>query len=232
MQSMLIQNKSLLPKNEKVSVTSFYHPHFEVGGDYFDYIPMGNNEFGFCIADISGKGMSAAILMSNFQATLRAIFTREIPLNVLVERLNDRVLSNANGEKFITMFIGRINIKSRELEYINAGHNPPLLYEVKSKKLVFLKNGCVGLGMLDNIPFILKGYYLFTGNTKLLFYTDGLVELLEDDNISLATTNLEKQLSNDGLLEDNIKEIIRDLSIEEGNVAIFDDVTMLGIQIF
>ncbi len=232
MQSMLIPKISLLPKNERVSVNAFYHPHFEVGGDYFDYIPMGNNEFGFCIADVSGKGMSAAILMSNFQATLRALFTREIPLNVLIERLNDRVMSNANGEKFITMFIGRINLKSRELEYINAGHNPPLLFEVESKKLAFLQNGSVGLGMLDNIPFILKGYYLITGNTKLLCYTDGLVELIEDDNISLATANLEKQLCNGGLLEDNIKEIIRELGIEEGNVAIFDDVTMLGIQIY
>jgi sigma-B regulation protein RsbU (phosphoserine phosphatase) len=193
---------------------------------------MGKNEFGFCIADVSGKGMSAAILMSNFQATLRALFTREIPLNILVERLNDRVMSNANGEKFITLFIGRINLKSRELEYINAGHNPPLLYELQTKKLLFLKNGCVGLGMLDNIPFIMKGYYLITGNVKLLCYTDGLVELLEGENINLATSHLEEQISNDRLLEENITEIIQELSIEEGNIAIFDDITMLGIQVF
>src|SRR5208337_5495078 len=83
MQSMLIPKKSILPKNDKVTVNSFYHPHFEVGGDYFDFIPMGKNEFGFCIADVSGKGMSAAILMSNFQATLRALFTKDIPLNIL-----------------------------------------------------------------------------------------------------------------------------------------------------
>ncbi len=232
MQSMLIPTKTLLPKNDKVAVSSFYHPHFEVGGDYFDFIPMGKNEFGFCIADVSGKGMSAAILMSNFQATLRALFTREIPLNILVERLNDRVLSNANGEKFITLFIARINLKSKELEYINAGHNPPLLYEVQSKKMAFLKNGCVGLGMLDTIPFILKGYYLISSEIKLLLYTDGLVELLEGENISLATTHLEEQICNNRPLEDNISEIIKDLRIEEGNIAIFDDITMLGIQIY
>ncbi len=232
MQSMLIPKKSLLPKTEHVAVNSFYHPHFEVGGDYFDFIPMEDSEFGFCIADVSGKGMSAAILMSNFQATLRALFTKEIPLNILVEKLNDRVMSNANGEKFITMFVGRINLKNKELEYINAGHNPPLLYELESKKLSFLQNGCVGLGMLDHIPCILRGYYKFTCNTKLLCYTDGLVELLEGEDISLATTNLEAQLCNDNLLEDNIKEIIRDLFIEEGNISIFDDVTMLGIQVY
>ena len=104
MQNMLIPKKNVLPKTSKLAVTAFYHPHFEVGGDYYDFIQMDDHEFGFCIADVSGKGMAAAILMSNFQATLRALFSKEIPLNILIEKLNERVLSSANGEKFITMF--------------------------------------------------------------------------------------------------------------------------------
>ena len=232
MQSMLIPKKSSLPKTSAIAVSAFYHPHFEVGGDYFDFIQMDNNEFGFCIADVSGKGISAALLMSNFQATLRALFTREIPLNILIEKLNERVLSNANGEKFITMFLGRCNLKTRELEYVNAGHNPPLLYDVNSGKLTFLSSGCVGLGMLDVIPFILKGYIELNPNIKLLCYTDGLVELLEGEHISLATTLLENEISNDNLLENNIHSIIAKQSIVEGNTAIFDDITLLGIQLF
>jgi len=232
MQNMLIPKKSLLPKNDKVLVTSFYHPHFEVGGDYYDYIQMGNDEFGFCIADVSGKGMSAALLMSNFQATLRALFTKEIPLNILMEHLNERVLSSANGEKFITMFIGRYNTKSRELEYINAGHNPPLLYEISTKKLSFLTSGCVGLGMLDTIPFIVKGVSNIKGNTKMFCYTDGLVEILEEDQVNLATKFLEDQFCNANSIEDNIREIIQKQQILEGNAAIFDDITILGLQIY
>ena len=232
MQNMLIPKQSTLPKNKRILVSSYYKPHFEVGGDYFDYIQMGDNEFGFCIADVSGKGISAALLMSNFQASLRALFTKEIPLNVLVERLNERVMSNANGEKFITMFIGRFDFKSHELEYINAGHNPPLLYEVEKGTLSMLKNGCVGLGMLDIIPFIIKGHCYISGNTKLLCYTDGLVELVEEDKISMATLLLEEQLSNTNSIEENIIQIKQKLMIEEGNTAIFDDITMLGIQLY
>jgi len=232
MQNMLIPKQSTLPKNKRILVSSYYKPHFEVGGDYFDYIQMGDNEFGFCIADVSGKGISAALLMSNFQASLRALFTKEIPLNVLVERLNERVMSNANGEKFITMFIGRFDFKSHELEYINAGHNPPLLYEVEKGILSMLKNGCVGLGMLDIIPFIIKGHCYISGNTKLLCYTDGLVELVEEDKISMATLLLEEQLSNTNSIEENIIQIKQKLMIEEGNTAIFDDITMLGIQLY
>jgi phosphoserine phosphatase RsbU/P len=231
MQNMLIPKKSLLPYNDKLIVTSFYQPHFEVGGDYFDYIQMGENEFGFCIADVSGKGMSAAILMSNFQASLRALFTKDIPLNALIEKLNERVLSNANGEKFITLFIGRYNSKSHELEYINAGHNPPLMYEVESGNLTLLRNGCVGIGMLDFIPFILKGNEYINGFTKILCFTDGLVELIEGEDVHMATPLLEELLCNADNIDKNIEQIIEKQSIVEGNSAIFDDITMLGIQI-
>jgi phosphoserine phosphatase RsbU/P len=231
MQSMLIPKASTLPKTENLTVTAFYQPHFEVGGDYFDYIQMGPNEFGFCIADVSGKGISAAILMSNFQATLRALFTKEIPLNALVEKLNERVLSNANGEKFITMFVARYNSKSHELEYINAGHNPPLMYESETKNLTLLRNGCVGIGMLDFIPYIIKGNEYITGPTKILCFTDGLVEFIEGDDVHLGTPILEEILCNNDSIEKNIEEIIEKQSIKEGNPAIFDDITMLGIQI-
>lgn len=231
MQNMLIPKKESLPQTDQLFMTSFYMPHFEVGGDYYDYIRMDENEFGFCIADVSGKGMSAAILMSNFQATLRALFTKEVPLKTLVERLNERVLSNANGEKFITLFIGRYNQKTHELEYINAGHNPPILYDIETKRMELLKSGCVGMGMLDRLPFVIKGNIILSSSSKLLCYTDGLVELLEGENIQLATKVLEEELSNDRSIEDNIRQIIIKQSIMEGNPAIFDDITMLGIQI-
>ena len=232
MQNMLIPKKDQLPHSEKLYVTSFYQPHFEVGGDYYDFIQLDENEIGFCIADVSGKGMSAAILMSNFQATLRALYTRDIPLKTLVEKLNERVLSNAKGEKFITMFIARYNLKTCELEYINSGHNPPLLYEIEKEKLTLLRSGCVGLGMLDVMPYIIKGNLYITCTTKLLLYTDGLVELLEGENIHIATKVLEDEVTNSENINDNIEQIIQKQSIIEGNPAIFDDITMLGIQIF
>lgn len=232
MQNMLIPKQSVLPKNDKILVTSYYKPHFEVGGDYYDYIPMGDDEFGFCIADVSGKGMSAALLMSNFQASLRALFTRDIPLNVLVERLNERVIESANCEKFITLFVGRYNFKSKELEYINAGHNPPFLYEIETNTFTMLKSGCVGLGMLDFIPFIIKGHCYISGTTKLLCYTDGLVELVEEDKINMATQLIEEQIRDNLTIADNIAQIKQKLMIEEGNTAIFDDITMLGIHLY
>jgi len=232
MQNLLIPKKDTLPSNVKLSITSFYQPHFEVGGDYYDYIDMGTDEFGFCIADVSGKGMAAALLMSNFQATLRAIFTRDTPLKLIVERLNERVSTSANFEKFITFFIGRYNYQTKKLEYVNAGHNPPILYDENSKSISILKSGCIGLGMLDFIPVIAVGEYSITGNTKILCFTDGLVEFLDDTDTSVTTTLLETEISNSDTIADNIAKIIESLSINDTNSNIFDDVTIMGVQIF
>ena len=232
MQSMLIPNNSELPCNDKIWITAFYHPHFDVGGDYYDSIVLSKNEIGFCIADVSGKGISAALLMSNFQANLRALFTSEIQLSALVEKLNDRVMKSANGEKFITLFVGKYNTESRELEYINAGHNHPILYELESEKLTFLKDGCVGMGMLEEIPVIKKGFVQIKELTKLLCYTDGLVELMDDKEVEFGTSVLEKHISNKINIKESIDSIIVDQHILTGNKSIFDDITMLGVQFY
>lgn len=230
MQNMLIPENSTLPQNSHINFSAFYHPHFSVGGDYYDCIALNDNEFGFCIADVSGKGISAAILMSNFQANLRALFTDEITLEQLVSKLNDRVMASAKGEKFLTLFIGKYIVSKKELQYINAGHNPPILFEKENKKLSMLREGCVGMGMLDEIPTIEKGVITITETSKLLCYTDGLVELIDDEGVEFGTEKLEKHISNRRSIQINIQEIIEGQGILTGNQSIFDDITILGID--
>jgi sigma-B regulation protein RsbU (phosphoserine phosphatase) len=230
MQYMLIPGEDKLPKHNSFRIHVFYHPHYEVGGDYYDCMWLDDQVVGFCIADVSGKGMSAAILMSNFQANLRALFKAQIPLEKLVEELNERVISSANGEKFITLFIAKYNTESQVLEFINAGHNPPILYEQKKNKLTLLGSGCVGIGMLDDIPFINKGTYRMKDFTKMLCYTDGIVELLDETGGLWGANNLEKFITNPARLDQNIRDIIEDRKILTGNTAIFDDISMLGME--
>lgn len=232
MQNMLIPNTSSLPNDKRIRMTAFYHPHLEVGGDYYDYLELSKDEIGFCIADVSGKGMSAALLMSNFQANLRALFTHEISLMALIEKLNERVLHAANGEKFITLFLAKYNFKTRELEYINAGHNHPIMYKMEGKKLEFLDKGCVGIGMLDEIPLVKKGLINIEEPSKLLCYTDGLVELMDGLGVSTETSEIEDCLQNDESIEANIHSIINKQRILENTTAIFDDISILGVEIF
>jgi sigma-B regulation protein RsbU (phosphoserine phosphatase) len=229
MQNMLIPSQASLPSNKNVNFKSYYHPHYEVGGDYYDVIKLSADEVGFCIADVSGKGISAAILMSNFQANLRALFTNEIKLEDLIVKLNDRVMNSAMGEKFITLFLGKFSYLTKKLEYINAGHNPPLFYDIENQKLSLLKSGSVGLGMLDQLPFVKKTVIDINYKMKILCYTDGLVELIEGEGVGFGTDFIESEISNNDSIEDNINSIISH-HIIEGSESIFDDISILGIE--
>ena len=232
MQSMLIPSQDILPSDDRIYINAFYHPHLEVGGDYYDYVELGKNEIGFCISDVSGKGMSAALLMSNFQANLRALFTHEISLPALIESLNQRVMHAAHGEKFITLFLAKFNFKTRELEYINAGHNHPLMYQKNHQDLKHLSKGCVGLGMLDEIPMIRKGSITLEEPTKILCYTDGLTDLLDGKGVTSGTEEIEHCITNNESIKNNIQDIIKRQGINEGNNAIFDDISILGVELF
>ena len=230
MQEMLIPEKDSFPKNDKILVDAFYLPHFDVGGDYYDFFSLNDEEYAFCMSDVSGKGISAAILMSNFQANLKALFTSEISLVNLVKKLNERVMLSANGEKFITLFIGKFNIKTKELRYVNAGHNPPFLYHFETGAIENLENGCPGMGMLDFLPAVELGTLTLEGPAKLLCFTDGLVELNGEDTTEAGMKTVASYISNRDDINQNIENIVDGMHITRKNKTFFDDISVLGMQ--
>jgi phosphoserine phosphatase RsbU/P len=227
MQKMLIPDNKQMPKHPKFIVHGFYYPHFEVGGDYYDCIKLSDTKTGFCIADVSGKGISAAILMSNFQANLRALFTHDISLETLIKRLNSIVIINASGEKFITFFVARYDHKSCILEYLNAAHNPPVLYNVVTKEVSHLHPSCVGIGMIDVMPQLEETEILIRDNSKIVCYTDGLSELKGADGKDIGTGVIINHISNTAPVEQNIREMIKELGLPDNNPSTFDDVSII-----
>lgn len=229
-QSQLVPSDDHLPISTKYSIHTFYHPQFEVGGDYYDFIKLSNNVLGFCIADVSGKGISAAILMSNFQAVFRALYSPRIRLKKLAYLLNQKVNMSANSEKFITMFLGKYNSLTRKLSYINAGHLPPMLFDPKKEHLVSLDKGCIGLGMLDDIPTIEVGKVKVPPHAKFLAFTDGLVELENGNQIESGMKPIEDIISNENSIEKNMAElkVLIKEQLERGSV--FDDISITGIE--
>jgi sigma-B regulation protein RsbU (phosphoserine phosphatase) len=227
MQKMLIPDNSQMPKNPRIVVNGFYFPHYEVGGDYYDCIKLSDTKTGICIADVSGKGMSAAILMSNFQASLRALLTADIDLETLVAKLNSIVVINASGEKFITLFVARYDHVTRVLEYLNAAHNPPVVYNTRTGETVYLRASCVGIGMLDEIPSMKKSELVIKDYSKIVCYTDGLSELKYNDGKEIGTKEIIRHISNTKPVEVNIREMIRDLGLPHNNPSTFDDVSIV-----
>ena len=232
MQSLLIPNLTSLPKDKNLDVAAYYLPHFEVGGDYYDFIKLNNSEYGFCIADVSGKGISAALLMSNFQANIRALFDSKIDLESLINKLNDRVMQSANGEKFITLFLAKYDSNTKTLKFINAGHNPSLFYNGETKEISYLSVGCTGVGMFDEIPKITVGEINIPSNSKIICYTDGLVELENENQIEFGTKIIEQTIAKDNKIGDVINEIIDDVIAHKGENSFFDDISLIGLQFF
>ena len=229
-QTMLVPDLSKFPGHPKIEVEGFYLPHYEVGGDYYDIFELNQREIAFCIADVSGKGISAALLMSNFQANLRALFVSSIHLTDVITILNERIISSVNGEKFITMFIARFNTETNELRYINAGHNPPIFFDKAEKKTTYLKEGCIGLGMMDAIQTIEEGSIMIENDSKLLCYTDGLVEVAEKQGVSSNEQTVEKCFCTDISIKETFQIMREEMQIDKSNPAIFDDITMLGLD--
>lgn len=181
------------PISGAVEVNAFYKTHSQVGGDYYDYFKLDDGTYAVCIADVSGKGISAALLMSNFQANVRALFPYVSNLEDLANILNQKVMLAANGEKFITAFLGKFCPDSRTLTYINCGHNPPLYFQ--NKNILTLKEGSIGLGMLDELPFTRSGKIETTPESTLVLYTDGLTEVEGPDGKYLGLDGFRDFLS-------------------------------------
>lgn len=229
-QNQLVPNKYQLPKTSKLNIHTYYQPHMGVGGDYYDVFRLSRNTIGFCIADVSGKGMSAAMLMSNFQAVIRSLFSYRCNLKKLVHQLNARVNESANNEKFITLFIGRYNLLTRRLSYVNAGHLPPLLYDARKQQLIHLENGCIGLGMLDFIPSIDQGKVHIPKGSKLLAFTDGLVELDDGHHVESGAEEVEAIMNNNAPLEQNFQGLRAIIDRIEKDGAAFDDISLIGLE--
>ncbi len=222
-----------LPSNRRMDISAKYTPRHEVGGDYYDFIPLGDDEYVICIADVSGKGIGAALLMANFQATIRTVFNyQRFDLEFMLEELNKKVMRSAKGEKFITFFIAHYNATTRELKYINAGHNHPFI--TNGRKVEMLTEGCIGLGMLDELPFIQTGKKTLKPNTTIFLYTDGVVELENANNEYFGVERLIKLVNSFYPLkmEDLNNLLFSKLDEWRGELDLIDDTAVFSCRFF
>jgi len=209
MQNMLVP--SVLPNNDRIEAAAFYKPHKNIGGDYYDFIHISEHEIGFCISDISGKGIAAAILMANFQANMRILLTRKQSFQQFIDVLNTKVLEITKGEKFITLFVGTYNYETRLLSYVNAGHNPSILQ--MNGEIQLLEIGCTILGMFEALPYINHGEVTLAPNALLVNFTDGLSEAVNNDG---------KLYDIEGIVA--FMENNKELSLNEFNTKLLDHV--------
>ncbi len=164
-------------------------PTRQVGGDYYDYFPIDNDRYLITIADVSGKGVPAALLMSNLQATLHAMTTADVPFEEIVFRINNFVHSNTTLDKFITAFFAIFDRKNGAITTISAGHNPPYLFHADGS-FETLQEGGLLMGMFPNAPYKSETRQLRDGDWVVMF-TDGVSEAMSVDNEEFGEKRIE-----------------------------------------
>jgi sigma-B regulation protein RsbU (phosphoserine phosphatase) len=163
-----------IPQMAGYEISGTWQPARIVGGDYFDVIPFGGNAMGLCIADVAGKGMPAAMLMSNLQAAVRGLASAEIMPDRLCSRLNTLIYQNIRSDRFVTFFYAQLDRTSRELRYVNAGHNAPIVMHRDGSHDRLEEGGGV-LGVFATQPYSMSTMKLEAGDRMVLF-TDGVTE--------------------------------------------------------
>jgi phosphoserine phosphatase RsbU/P len=221
-----------LPNTERLKIEASYLPHDIIGGDYYDYIPINKNQFLICVADVSGKGIPAALLMSNFQASLRTLLRQTPNLTEIVEALNFQILDSTKGEKFITFFGAIYDINLRTMVYVNAGHNPPLLFD-KKNGMRLLEEGSTVLGAMHPLPFINEGFVTELTEFTLLAYTDGLTETANEQGEEFGPEALQKYFEKNHYKE--LRTIHQDIIVTldgfKGKNSYRDDITLLTCRV-
>jgi phosphoserine phosphatase RsbU/P len=225
----------LLPKEivpiPHYEIAAVAQPCTSVGGDFYDVITLGNNRYAFVMADVTGKGVPAALMVSTLHASLRAYIQANTDLSELTSKLNNLVYENSPSERFITFFIMILDCEAHSVSYVNAGHNFPYIFRPQSREVVELQASGLPLGMLDNMKYEEKQINLGRHDV-LAMYTDGVTEAMDKSKQQYSEERL-KQTINNALvspartIKDNILEDVRAFV---GQEPPSDDLTLLVLK--
>ncbi len=227
--------KNLLPKKipvfDNVEIAAYNKTAKQVGGDYYDVIQIDHNNVLIAIADVSGKGVQAALLMANLQAFLKAIIKQNIPLVEASNLINDLVSENTTMGSFITFFWGILNTGEKTFTYVNAGHNPPIL--VRNGNIIKLKIGGMILGVMTTvIDYQFETVQLEKGDVIVMF-TDGITEAMDTEKNEYSDERLEKLILDnaDGSAKEILNKIIDDVNEHTWGAEQSDDITCCVIKV-
>ena len=201
----------------------------EVGGDFYDFFLIDKHRLGFVIGDVSGKGVSAAIFMAVSRTLIRATALKGDSVSECMEYANNLLCKESVSSMFVTVFYGILNITTGEVDYVNAGHNPPFILSSNGINKVEMTDG-LALGVIDDFSFRSKKIQLKKGE-QLLLYTDGVVEAFDIEETAYGEERFKDfLLSNRDLpIETLIKKSFTDVSDFVVDAPQSDDITLLGI---
>lgn len=219
-----------IPQVKGLEVEGTWQPASVVGGDYFDVLKFSDSKIGVCIGDVVGKGMSAALLMANLQASFRAFAAEDVTPGALLGKLNEVVCNNIASDKFVTFWYCTIDTTKNSVTYAGAGHWPPILFH-KSGEGVPLREGGTPLGIFPGWKYE-DGEFPLASGDRLVLYTDGLTEAMNSDEQEFGEARLlELCSSNIGLSGSELLAAIRKEVVAFCHGNFQDDFTLVVVAV-
>lgn len=210
---------------------TMWQPAREVSGDFYDFPTLDGKELGIVIADVSDKGMGAALFMALSRSIVRASVTGAVSPAEGIARANRLISADAANGMFVTLFYARLDIASGQMTYVNAGHNPPLFYRASQSDLTALTLTGVSLGIDEALPYEQRSVTLAPGDSVLL-YTDGVTDALDNRGQEFGEERLRRViLSDQGQSATQLLDGLRQsIAAFTGPTAPFDDITAVAIK--
>lgn len=218
------------PKIPGYDIAGISIPAKAVGGDYFDFILMGDNRLGFCLGDVSGKGMPAALLMANLQATLRGQIDMWASPRECMNRSNALLYRSTDADKFATLFCGVLDYRNHRLTYSNAGHNYPFYFTANGEPVRLAVGGLV-LGCLEGFSYREESFDFRHGDALLVF-SDGISESMNATDEEFGEDRIARVLLENRELPaaEIINAVVRSVREYSSESAQMDDMTLLVIK--
>jgi len=219
------------PRLEGFDMAAFNLPALEVGGDFYDFIPISEDTWGIVIADVSGKGFPAALFMALSRTCVRANAMGKTTASEAICMANNLIAQDAKSGMFVTLFYAVLDLHKKQLRYVNAGHNPPLLCKGYGGDVVLLSAHGIALGVMDEIN-LQEVELNLANNDVVVFYTDGITEAVNDKEEQFGQERLIKLVAQNSSLPaqeliDKIKSAVTDFAQRQ---AQFDDLTLVVLK--
>lgn len=224
--------ESLLPKDElrqkNLLIKGFYKPARYISGDYYDFFVLNENEIIIVLGDVAGKGAQASLLMASVKAYLSAAIESHLDFTTIANNLNKFLAQNTPLDKFITIFLGLINLEKNKISYINSGHEPGIISTIDGK-FIHLHSNNIMMGVLEDFEYI-PTEQEFPNNSFLFIYTDGVTEANDKDDNRFGNERLNEIIEKNTKTPLKIFQELPDAIIQFANgKEQFDDITFIMV---
>jgi sigma-B regulation protein RsbU (phosphoserine phosphatase) len=221
-----------IPNIRGVELAAFSRPSEIIGGDYFDFFQFQDGTHGLVIADVSGHGVAAGMLMSSLQTAIRTMAPETNSPAEILERINRFYIHNIHFTTFVTVFLAQFDPATLTLTYVNAGHNPPAVRRRQTGAIHWLKPTAPAIGLAEAFHARMESIGFSQGDS-LLLYTDGITEVLNISNEQFGQERLAElvQQHADRPAPDLLQAVRQAVSAFGGNRPLVDDVTMVALRV-